>query len=48
MHSLSAAQGCAGGPWKVGANAWPQNPQKTNPWADRSAATFEDDPVVTA
>ena len=48
MQSASAAQGCAGGPWKLGANAWPQKPQKTNICADRSAATLDDDPVVTA
>ena len=40
VHWLSLVQGTAGGPWKLGENCCPQNPQKTNGCAERSAAVM--------
>ena len=45
VHWASAVHGMAGGPWKVGANCWPQNPQKTNGCALRSWEVLLCDPV---
>src|SRR5262249_54793712 len=44
VHWLSAVHALAGGPWKLGANAAPQKPQKTNGWA-RSTGVFDWLPV---
>src|SRR5262249_61990575 len=46
VHWASAVHGTAGGPWKLGENCWPQNPQKTNGCALRSAEVFVCVPVV--
>src|SRR5262252_3458360 len=46
VHWASDVQGTAGGPWKLGANCWPQNPQKTNGCALRSWEVLLCDPVV--
>ena len=44
-QDLSAQPFVFCGPWKVGANCWPQNPQKTNGCALRSWEVLLCDPV---
>ena len=48
VHWESAVQATAGGPWKVGLNCWPQNPQNTKGCAERSVEVSDCAPVVRA